>query len=251
MTDDLLEAELFGHARGAYTGAVGERPGLFEDADGGTLVLDEVRELSARAQAKLLRALQEGEVRRVGENLTRSVDVRVLALTNRPLPDEVAAGRFRRDLFYRLAVIRVMVPALRDRVEDIPLLANHFWAQAVARTGSRATLASATVAALSRYDWPGNVRELQNVMTALAVSAGRRGSVGPGSLPAVIAAPGAAPGATLGQARRAFELRFVRAALAQAGGHRGRAARSLGLSRQGFAKVLARLGVESAGPASE
>jgi DNA-binding NtrC family response regulator len=248
LTDELLEAELFGHARGAFTGAVGERAGLFEDADGGTLILDEVGELSARAQAKLLRTLQQGEVRRVGENVTRSVDVRIVASTNRPLQDDVAAGRFRRDLFYRLAVIRVAVPPLRDRVDDIPALANHFWAHAVARTGSRATLAPATVAALARYHWPGNVRELQNVMTALAVSAPRRGSVGPGSLPSAIAASGVTScRTTLGEARRAFEVRYVRAAFAQAGGNRGRAARDLGLSRQGFAKVLARLGVDGAG----
>jgi DNA-binding NtrC family response regulator len=248
LTDDLVEAELFGHARGAFTGAVSERAGLFEDADGGTIVLDEVGELSARAQAKLLRVLQEGEVRRVGENVMRSVDVRIVAAANRPLQDEVAAGRFRRDLFYRLAVIRIVVPPLRDRVDDIPALASHFWAQATGRTGSRATLTAATLAALARYDWPGNVRELQNVMTALAVSAPRRGAVGPTGLPTVVSAPEAAAcRATLGEARRAFEIRYVRAALAQAGGRRGHAARELGLSRQGFAKVLARLNVDTAG----
>ena len=249
LTDELLEAELFGHARGAFTGAVGERTGLFEEADGGTLVLDEVRELSPRAQAKLLRVLQEGEVRRVGENVTRWVDVRIVAATNRALQDEVAAGRFRRDLFYRLNVIRVTVPPLRDRPEDIPVLANHFWVQAVARTGSRATLAPATMAVLARNDWPGNVRELQNVMTALAVSAPRRGSVGPTSLPGALAALSASPQATtLGEARRMFEERYVRAALARAGGHRGHTARDLGLSRQGLAKMLARLNVDTARP---
>jgi transcriptional regulator with GAF, ATPase, and Fis domain len=248
LADDLVEAELFGHARGAFTGAVGERAGLFEDADGGTLVLDEVGELSARAQAKLLRALQDGEIRRVGENVTRSVDVRVVAAANRPLQEEVAAGRFRRDLFYRLAVIRLAVPPLRDRVDDIPALASHFWTQAAGRTGSRATLAPATLAALARYEWPGNVRELQNVVTALAVSAPRRGTVGPASLPAALTAPEAAAcRTTLGEARRAFEIRYVRSALAQAGGRRGRAARELGLSRQGLAKVLARLNVDVAG----
>jgi DNA-binding NtrC family response regulator len=248
LADDLVEAELFGHARGAFTGAIGERAGLFEDADGGTLVLDEVGELSARAQAKLLRVLQEGEIRRVGDNVTRSVDVRIVAAANRPLQNEVATGRFRRDLFYRLAVVRIVVPPLRDRVDDIPLLANHFWTQAACRTGTRATLASATLAVLARYDWPGNVRELQNVMTALAVSAPRRGIVGPTILPATITTPEAGVcRTTLGEARRAFEIRYVRAALAQAGGRRARAARELGLSRQGFAKVLARLNVDGAG----
>ncbi|MBE3096727.1 MAG: sigma-54-dependent Fis family transcriptional regulator, partial [Planctomycetes bacterium] len=246
LTDELLEAELFGHTRGAFTGAVADRPGLFEEADGGTMVLDEVGELSPRAQAKLLRFLQEGEVRRVGENVTRWVDVRVIAAANRPLEAEVAASRFRRDLFYRLNVIRVAVPALRDRVEDIPLLAGHFWAQAIARTSSRATLSPATVAALAHYDWPGNVRELQNVMAALAVSAPRRGRVGPASLPAALAGPAeSSSGTTLDEARRVFEQRYVRAALARAGGHRGRTARDLGLSRQGFAKLLARLKIDA------
>ena len=244
LTEELLEAELFGHARGSFTGALADRPGLFEEADGGTLVLDEVGELSPRAQAKLLRVLQEGEVRRVGENVTRRVDVRVVAASNRPLESEVAAGRFRRDLFYRLNVIRLAVPPLRDRIEDVPLLAGHFWAQAVARTGSRATLSPATLAALARHDWPGNVRELQNVMSALAVSAPRRGSVGPGSLPVALAGQtDALKGATLEAARLAFEQRYVRAALARAGGHRSRTARELGLSRQGLAKLLVRLGI--------
>ena len=127
VTDELFEAELFGHARGAFTGATGERAGLFEAADRGTLVLDEVSELSARAQAKLLRAIQDGESRRVGENVTHRVDVRVIAATNRHLAAEVTAGRFRQDLLYRLDVVRIVVPPLRDRVEDIPVLANHFW----------------------------------------------------------------------------------------------------------------------------
>ena len=243
IADELFEAELFGHARGAFTGATGERAGLFEEADRGTLFLDEVSELSARAQAKLLRAIQEGEIRRVGENFARKVDVRLIAATNRSLSAEVADGRFRRDLFYRVNVVRIVVPPLRERVEDIPVLANHFWTHAVTVTGSRATLDSATFAALARYDWPGNVRELQNVMTALAVSAPRRGRVGPSLLPAAIAGASPVVAARLEDARRSFEQRFVRAALARAGGHRGRAATDLGLSRQGLAKLLRRLGL--------
>ena len=242
LTDELLDAELFGHARGAFTGAVAERKGLFEEADGGTLVLDEVSELSPRAQAKLLRAIQEGEVRRVGENLPRLVDTRIVAASNRPLRAAVEVGTFRRDLLYRLQVIRIAVPALRERADDIPLLATHFWQQATSRLGSRATLAPATLAALARYDWPGNVRELQNVMAALAVSVGRRGSVGPEQLPSIIAGEAAAVrDATLDEARRLFEARFVRAALARAGGQRAQAARDLGVTRQGLAKLLTRL----------
>ncbi len=218
------------------------RLGLFEEANGGTLFLDEISELSARAQAKLLRVLQEGEIRRIGENGARRVDVRIVAATNRTLTGEVEAGRFRRDLLYRLDVVRIVVPPLRGRIEDIPVLAIHFWEQACATIGSRASLSSTTLAALARYDWPGNVRELQNAMAALAVSMPRRGSVGPSALPATIGRlVEAKSGATLEEARRSFEERFVRAALARAGGHRGRAARELGVSRQGLVKLLARL----------
>jgi DNA-binding NtrC family response regulator len=243
--EDLLEAELFGHARGAFTGAIAERPGLFEEADGGTLLLDEVSELSPRAQAKLLRTIQEGEIRRVGESLPRRIDVRLIAASNRRLEDEVATGRFRADLRYRLEVVRIVVPPLRERPEDIPLLASHFWEQAVKRTGGRATLDPDTLGALARYDWPGNVRELQNVMTSLAVHAGARGRVGPKALPAhIAAASGAGSVTTLAVARATFERRFVRAVLAREGGHRARAAQALGVSRQGLSKLLRRLEIE-------
>jgi DNA-binding NtrC family response regulator len=245
VTDDLVEAELFGHARGAFTGALTERVGLFEEADGGTLFLDEVGELSPRAQAKLLRAIQEGEVRRIGENLARRVDARIVAATNRPLEGEAAAGRFRADLRYRLEVLRIVVPPLRDRRVDIPVLAARFWAEAAARTGSRATLEPATVDRLTQYHWPGNVRELQNTMAALAVHAPRRGRVGPAWLPPAVRAASGRPEATLEEARRIFEAGFVREALALAGGRRTRAAKALGLSRQGLVKVMARLGIDT------
>lgn len=244
LNDELFEAELFGHSRGAFTGAVADRKGLFEEADGGTLVLDEVGELTPRAQAKLLRAIQEGEIRRVGENFARAVDVRLVACTNRPLRAAVEEGRFRRDLLYRLDVVRIVVPPLRDRVEDIPTLAAHFWQLATGRLGSRATLSPAAITALARYDWPGNIRELQNVIAALAVSAGQRGSVGPASLPGAIAGAPARAATTLEQARTIFEARYVRAALARSGGRRGEAARELGVTRQGLAKLLARLSIE-------
>jgi DNA-binding NtrC family response regulator len=245
LPDELLEAELFGHARGAFTGAVIERRGMFEEADGGVLFLDEVGELSPRAQAKLLRVLQDGEVRRIGETHVRRVDVRLVTATNRILEAEVQAGRFRRDLFYRLAVIRLRIPPLRDRVDDVPALAAALWMEVSGRVASRAVLAAGTLAALARYDWPGNVRELQNVLAALAVSAPRRGVIGPSALPAAIARAAHAPAVvTLDEARRHFEARFVRAALARAGGHRGRAAADLGLTRQGLAKLIDRLRIE-------
>lgn len=251
LVDDLVEAELFGHARGAFTGAQAERPGLFEEASGGTLFLDEVAELGSRVQAKLLRTLQEGEVRRIGESQTRRVDVRIVAATNRPLAGEVAAGRFRRDLWYRLDVVRIAIPPVRERLDDIPLLVRHAWADLAARTGSRAVLSTAAVAALGSYDWPGNVRELQNVLASILVSAPRRGLLGPSMLPAhVTRAAALAPARTLDVARRQFETRFVRAALARANGRTAIAARELGLSRQGLAKVLIRLSLSGPDPPS-
>jgi DNA-binding NtrC family response regulator len=261
LTDELFEAELFGHARGAFTGALTERVGLFEEAHDGTLFLDEVGELSPRAQAKLLRAIQDGEIRRVGENLPRRVQPRIVAATNRALHDEAAAGRFRPDLLYRLDVIRIRVPPLRDRIEDLPVLARAFWEQALPRTGSRATLGPDTLAALARYDWPGNVRELQNVIARLAVQAPARGRLSPHALPAVFhpGAPTPGPAASggaafsgsmahtipLARARQAFEAQYVRAAIARTGGHLRQAARDLGVSRQGLNKMLARLAIDT------
>ena len=243
LPDDLVEAELFGHARGAFTGAACDRAGVFEEAHGGTLFLDEIGELAARAQAKVLRVIQEGELRRVGENVSRRVDVRIVAATNRDLRREVDAGRFRLDLLYRLDVVHITVPPLRDRREDIVVLAEHFWREAAARVGSRATLGSATLAALARYDWPGNVRELQNVLAALAVRSPRRGVIPPSALPAPFGAASAGADSRLEEARRTFEERFVRAALVRSGGHRGRAAAELGVTRQGLTKLMTRLGI--------
>jgi DNA-binding NtrC family response regulator/tetratricopeptide (TPR) repeat protein len=244
LSDELLEAELFGHARGAFTGAVGDRAGLFEEADGGTLFLDEIGELSARAQAKLLRVLQDGQVRRVGENVSRRVDVRIVAATNRRLAHEAEAGRFRADLRFRLDVVRIEVPPLRDRAGDVPLLASSFWTDAAARMGSRATLSPDTLAALARYDWPGNVRELQNVIAWMAVHSPSRGRITAAAVPAHVAQAGAIAGSSFEAARSDFERRFVKAALATSSGHRARAAQALGVTRQGLAKMLRRLRIE-------
>jgi DNA-binding NtrC family response regulator len=243
LPDDLVESELFGHARGAFTGAVAERPGVFEQAHTGTLFLDEIGELSMRAQAKVLRTIQEGELRRLGENVARHVDVRLVTATNRDLRHEVAAGRFRLDLLYRLDVLRIVVPPLRDRRDDVPLLAEHFWRESTARVGSRAALGAATLAALARYDWPGNVRELQNVLASLAVRSPKRGVVSPTALPSHFDGARADESWRLHEARRTFDARFIRAALARSGGHLSRAAEELGVSRQGLTKLMVRLGI--------
>jgi DNA-binding NtrC family response regulator len=243
LPDDLVESELFGHSRGAFTGALAERTGVFEEAHTGTLFLDEIGELSPRAQAKVLRTVQEGELRRVGENMSRRIDVRLVAATNRDLRQEVAAGRFRLDLLYRLDVIRISLPPLRARRDDIQILAEHFWRDAAARIGSRATLSTATLAELARYDWPGNVRELQNVLAALAVRTPRRGLVPPSALPSNFGAVETRLSSRLDAARRIFDTQFVRAALARAGGHRIRAAQELGVTRQGLTKLMNRLGL--------
>jgi len=171
---ELFESEFFGHARGAFTGALQERVGRFQLADRGTLFLDEAGEIPASLQAKLLRVLQEGEFERVGEDRTRRVDVRVIAATNRELDREVEEGRFRQDLYYRLNVFPVRTPPLRERLEDVPMLAEHFLRQAARRMHCPAPkLTAANVAELTGYSWPGNVRELQNVLErAMIVSRG-------------------------------------------------------------------------------
>ena len=244
FSDDLIETELFGHAKGAFTGAVQARRGLLEASSGGTVFLDEVGELSPRAQAKLLRTLQDGEIRKVGENVTRRLDLRVVAATNRTLAGDAAEGRFRRDLLYRLDVVHLQVPPLRDRGSDIGKLAAHYWDRTLIQTRGRARLARATLAALAAHEWPGNVRELQNVLAALAVAAPPHGEVGPDLLPAAIRRASQQERPTLAEARRAFDRAFVDDALARAAGRRSLAARELGVSRQGLAKMVARLGLE-------
>jgi len=167
---DLIESELFGHERGAFTGAVGARKGKFELADGGTLLLDEVGDMPPAMQAKVLRVLQEGEFERVGGSASQRVDVRVVAATNKDLAAEVAAGRFREDLFYRLNVVPIHAPPLRQRKEDVPELATRFLREACARDGRRPLAFSReALVALQAHDYPGNVRELRNVVERLAI----------------------------------------------------------------------------------
>jgi two-component system response regulator AtoC len=243
LPDELLESELFGHVKGAFTGAMSDRAGLIEEADGGTLFLDEVADLSLRAQAKLLRVLQQQEVRRVGATFSRKVDLRVVSAANRDMRTEAGEGRFRQDLLYRLDVVRIRVPPLRERLEDIPLLADHVWRAAAARVGSQAVLSHGVFAALARYHWPGNVRELQNVLACVAVSAPARGQVKAALLPPFITGAVIPSTTRLADAREQFERKFIEMAIARAGGRRTRAARELGLSRQGLLKMMARLGI--------
>ena len=170
IPEELIESELFGHVRGAFTGAVSDRRGKFEVADGGTLFLDEIADMSLKTQAKVLRVLQEQVVDRVGGTTTIKVDVRVIAATNKDLPSEIRAGRFREDLYFRLNVIPILVPALRERGEDVPRLAEHFLQQLSREYGRRLKqVTPAAMTALREYSWPGNVRELRNVLERLLI----------------------------------------------------------------------------------
>jgi two-component system response regulator AtoC len=252
IPEQLLESELFGHSRGAFTGADRARRGLFLEADGGTLFLDEIGELPPPLQAKLLRALQEEEVRPVGESKPRRVDVRVLAATARDLEREVQAGRFREDLFYRLDVLRVRVPPLRDRRQDIPLLVDHFLANFAISLGKPAReLTEDALEKLVRYAWPGNVRELENVIErAVILSRGDR--IGARDLPANVTAPaheapaGGAPEFSLREARRACETEAIGRALAATNGNRTHAARLLGISHRALLYKLKELDLQGA-----
>ena len=241
LSPTLLESELFGHEKGAFTGAVARRRGRFEQAQGGTLFLDEVGELGLDLQAKLLRVLQNRTFERVGGEETLTADVRVVAATNRDLKARAAAGEFREDLYYRLDVVSVRLPPLRDRKDDIPLLAEHLVRQLASRHGwPGLALAPDAAAELGRRDWPGNVRELRNVLTRAAVQA--RGRViraadlaAPDSGPAVPVPPPAGGGAGSLDLRTALaetERRVIRQALEQAAGNRTQAARLLGISRR-------------------
>ena len=239
IPDQLIESELFGHAKGAFTGAQSAKRGLFEEADSGTLLLDEIGELPLQLQPTLLRALQEGEIRRVGDARSIKVDVRVLAATNRDLSQEVAQGNFREDLFYRLNVVAVRLPPLRDRPDELPLLAERFIAQHASRLGiPRKNLSPDALALLQEWRWPGNVRELENALErALVLSEGA--DIEPDALPDEIRgarkASGPPPAPQEGdlsvkRAQRALEADLIRRALERTGGNRSRAAELLELS---------------------
>jgi two-component system response regulator AtoC len=269
---DLAEAELFGHTRGAFTGATTARNGFFAEADGGTLILDEIGELPPGVQAKLLRALQEGEIQPVGSGRVEKVDVRVVAATNRDLAAEAAAGTFREDLYYRLAVVELMVPPLRDRREDIPALAAEFARRYGDKFGTGTlTLEPALVAALERAPWPGNVRQLENAIARLAALSsgtvlrladwehqssaaatpatpdrggdGTDASSGDGSDDGSDETGSTEIGPSLREQVEAFERGVLARALAAAGGNQSEAARRLGTSRVTLVDKLRKYGL--------
>ena len=258
LPDELLEAEFFGHARGAFTGADSARPGLLEAADGGTLFLDEVGDLSPRGQGLLLRALQEREFRRVGEIRLRRSDFRLVAATHRPLAELAAAGRFRSDLFYRLSVVRLRLPPLRERKDEFPELAAALLSRLAERHGlPLPRLSDEALEVLTRRDWPGNVRELESVLAGALlrqpeVTAIRPEMVaGPPPLPLPSDPVETPPEPLLSVleirrlvvARAAFERIVLLRALRRAAGSRARAARELGISRQGLWQKLRRHGI--------
>ncbi len=242
---ELAEAELFGHARGAFTGAVQARRGFFAEADGGTLVLDEVGELSPPVQAKLLRALQEGEIQPLGAARVDRVDVRVVACTNRDLADEVRAGRFREDLYYRLAVLELLLPPLRDHREDIPALAAEFARRHAERFGMRdVRLLPELLDALQRLDWPGNVRQLENAVARI-VALSNGGEIGLEAFAATSATCTEVPpegGLNLREQVEAVERGLIGRTMTAVGGNQSEAARRLGLSRGSLIERLKKYG---------
>jgi PAS domain S-box-containing protein len=245
LNENLLESELFGHVKGAFTGALRDRRGRFEEAHGGTLLLDEIGDVSPVVQVKLLRVIQEREIERVGDSQTVKVDVRLLCATHRDLRRLVAEGRFRADLYFRLAVFPIRVPSLRERAEDLPLLAERLLAR-IAPTGPARPIAPEALAAMRAYPWPGNVRELANALEYAALQAGA-GAIRPEHLPAEIR-EGTSSGAPAD--RGADEKRELVAALERSGWNRARAAAALGVSRVTLWKRMKRHAVAAPGSAA-
>jgi DNA-binding NtrC family response regulator len=250
LAESLLESELFGHVRGSFTGAVSDKKGVFEQAHGGVIFLDEIGETTPAVQVRLLRAIEEGEVRPVGASRVVRVDVRIIAATNRNLEAASLAGGFRRDLFFRLNVMEIDVPPLRERRDDVGPLVSHFLAAVAPRAGGLARITPAALAELAQRDWPGNVRQLENTIERLALAA-RGGLIDVEDLPA--GEPVAVPGHA---ARRAEELfdglptlgelegRYLRHVLRAVGGNRSQAARVLGVDRRTLYRMAERHGLD-------
>ena len=252
IPEELIESELFGHVRGAFTGAVADRRGKFETAHGGTIFLDEIGDMSLKTQAKVLRVLQEQVMEPVGGSTRIRVDARVLAATNKDLPAEIRAGRFREDLYFRLNVVPIFVPPLRERTEDVALLADHFMAMMAREYGRRAkTFDPDAVAALQRYPWPGNVRELRNLIERLMIMVpGDRVSSrdltflehGIGTPPQAATIPSATI-APLHDARDEFEKQYILRALAAQQGNMSRTAEVLGVERSNLYRKMRAFGI--------
>lgn len=263
MAETLLDSELFGHAKGAFTGAVRARRGLFEEADGGTLFIDEITETSSAFQAKLLRVLQEHEIRRLGESGSIRVDVRIVAATNQELSRAVSEQRFRKDLFYRLNVVPLAVPPLRERLEDVPLLARHFLERAGARLGRCFSLSDEAVEHLKAWNYPGNVRELENAIER-AVALASTDQLGPADFPLTsIVAAGAGSAARsvtgaptalvcpgegipplgLSEALEMAERQIISAALSRSHGNLSAVAQELKISSTTLWRKMRRLGL--------
>jgi two-component system nitrogen regulation response regulator NtrX len=246
IPEELIESELFGHEKGAFTGAIARKRGKFELANGGTLFLDEIGDMSLKTQAKVLRVLEEHTFERVGGTETIEVDVRVIAATNKDLEKEIAGGRFREDLYYRLNVIPFQVPPLRQRREDIPLLARAFAEEFCAEAGCRPKeITAAALSGLSAYGWPGNVRELRNLIERLVLmTAGDR--IVLEDLPEGVRSGGARDGGRGGleAARRAFEREYLTAKLREHGWHISRTAEAVGLARESLSRKIRALGIE-------
>ncbi|MBI3126281.1 MAG: sigma-54-dependent Fis family transcriptional regulator [Candidatus Tectomicrobia bacterium] len=254
IPENIQESELFGHAKGAFTGAVALKRGLLEDADGGTVFLDEVGDLMPATQGKLLRALQQGTFRRVGDNRPITVDVRVVSATNKDLAEEIRHGHFREDLFYRLSVVRLEVPPLRERREDIPILAEHFLERAAKRGASRRRITPEVLNALLAWDWPGNVRELENAIErACLLSQGEALALedlppevtkGAGELELGEGSGRYSLAHALARMSRGVERQMISRALSACKGNRTEAARSLGVSRRTLLYKMKRLHIK-------
>jgi DNA-binding NtrC family response regulator len=249
LPETLLESELFGHEKGAFTGAVASKRGLFETADQGTLFLDEIGDIGAALQVKLLRVIQEQEVRHVGGTASVKVDVRIIAATNRNLAQMVRDGKFREDLFYRLNVVRIVLPPLRARREDIPMLAHHFLAKVSSPdAGAIRGFVPATIALLERYHWPGNVRELENVIER-TVSLAPGPLIMPDDLPESVRTAEAAPSGgdesflSLEEVGKRHLVRVLR----ETGGNKLRAAKILGIDRRTLYRMAERFGIDLGG----
>ncbi|RKY18675.1 MAG: Fis family transcriptional regulator [Planctomycetota bacterium] len=244
LPDTLLESELFGHVKGAFTDAKRDRKGRFELADGGTIFLDEIGDISAALQVRLLRVLQEGTFEPVGSSHTRKADVRVIAATNKDLKEEMEAGRFRSDLYYRLNVMEIRLPPLRERKEDIPLLAAHFIERFNRRRNRNvAGLSPDALELMLRYDWPGNIRELENAIEHAFILC-RSGFITPGHLPPALRAKGAGTGSPLPGTLAEMERNAIVMALEASGRSRKAAARLLGIHPTTLWRKMKRYGIE-------